>query len=102
VPLFGVLLADWLLAGARYLRDDLFAAPLVRLEMIAAWAAGFCLYQWLQPVGPEWWTSVVDRAHPQSLPWGGASLPSLAVSVVLALALGTAGRRVGALRPRRA
>ena len=27
VPLFGVLLADWLLAGRRYERDDIFAAP---------------------------------------------------------------------------
>src|SRR5262245_61172962 len=27
VPLFGVLLADWLLAGRRYDRDDVFAAP---------------------------------------------------------------------------
>src|SRR4051812_26165852 len=37
VPLFGVLLADWLLAGARYAREDLFAAPLVRPELVAAW-----------------------------------------------------------------
>src|ERR1700758_2363881 len=48
VPLFGVLLAQWV-AGAR----DAFAAPEVRPAQIVAWLAGFCLYQWLAPVGPS-------------------------------------------------
>src|SRR5207244_12102792 len=30
VPLFGVLLADWLLAGAHYTREHIFEAPAVR------------------------------------------------------------------------
>jgi putative hydroxymethylpyrimidine transporter CytX len=76
VPLFGVLLADWLLAGRHYDRDDIFAAPALRAELVLAWVAGFCLYQWLSPVGPGWWTSVVAHTDPHSLPWGGASLPS--------------------------
>ena len=54
VPLFGVLLADWLVAGARYRESDVFAAPAVRWGMIASWIAGFVLYQWLHPVGPSW------------------------------------------------
>jgi putative hydroxymethylpyrimidine transporter CytX len=93
VPLFGVLLADWLLAGAHYVREDVFAAPSVRPEMVAAWVAGFCLYQWLAPVGPTWWTSLVERTHPHALPWGGASLPSFAAAFVLALGLGAAVRK---------
>jgi nucleobase:cation symporter-1, NCS1 family len=88
VPLFAVLLADWLLRGARYARDDLFAAPALRPELVAAWIGGFALYQWLQPVGPGWWTSLVERTHPHALPWGGASLPAFAASFVLAGLLG--------------
>ena len=31
VPLFGVLLADWLLAGRHYAREDVFSAPEIRV-----------------------------------------------------------------------
>jgi putative hydroxymethylpyrimidine transporter CytX len=92
VPLFGVLLADWLLAGARYGREQVFGAPALRAELVAAWVAGFCLYQWLEPVGPGWWTSLVARAQPHALPWGGASLPAFAASFALAAVLGRAAR----------
>src|ERR671939_812710 len=34
VPLFGVLLADWLLAGAHYAREHVFASPAVRVEQL--------------------------------------------------------------------
>ncbi|MFL5954557.1 MAG: purine-cytosine permease family protein [Gaiellaceae bacterium] len=84
VPLFAVLLADWLLAGRHYGRDDVFGSPELRLEMVLAWLAGFCLYQWLYPQGPSWWTDVVARTHPHALPWGGASLPSFAAAFALA------------------
>jgi nucleobase:cation symporter-1, NCS1 family len=97
VPLFGVLLADWLLAGRHYDADVLFHGPAVRAELIASWLAGFALYQWLAPVGPSWWTSIVERAHPNALPFGGASLPSFAAAFVLALAVGSVARRRVAL-----
>ena len=87
VPLFGVLLADWLLAGRHYGRDEIFAAPSIRTELIAAWIAGFCLYQWLYPEGPGWWIRLVAHAHPHSLPWGGASLPSFLAAFGLAALL---------------
>src|SRR5215510_3491260 len=41
VPLFGVLLADWLLNGMHYEPDDMFRAPAFRPGMIVAWLAGF-------------------------------------------------------------
>jgi putative hydroxymethylpyrimidine transporter CytX len=85
VPLFAVLLADWLRAGRHYDADAVFRAPELRPEMIAAWLAGFCLYQWLSPQGPGWWTSVVAHTHPHASPWGGASLPSFAAAFVLAI-----------------
>jgi putative hydroxymethylpyrimidine transporter CytX len=81
VPLFGVLLADWLLAGARYTRTDVFEAPSFRPFMIVAWLAGFLLYQWLHPTGPTAWTDLVANAEPAGV---GASLPSFALSFVLA------------------
>ena len=93
VPLFAVLLADWLLAGRHYGREAIFAAPELRAEMVLAWLAGFVLYQWLSPQGPSWWTSVVGHTHPHALPWGGASLPSFAAAFVLALLARVAVRR---------
>ncbi len=41
VPLFAVLLADWLLAGRSYDADDVFGAPAWRPGLIAAWVVGF-------------------------------------------------------------
>ena len=92
VPLFGVLLADWLLAGAHYSRSDVFEAPAVRAELIAAWVVGFCLYQWLAPVGPGWWTSLVAHSHPGHSTWT-ASLPSFAAAFGLASLAGLLHRR---------
>jgi NCS1 family nucleobase:cation symporter-1 len=86
VPLFGVLLAQWL-AGNR----DAFGAPEVRPAQIVAWLAGFCLYQWLAPVGPSSWIHLVDHTHPGQGAIGG-SLPSFALAFFLSLALTLAGR----------
>ena len=90
VPLFGVLLADWLAAGARYGERDVFEGPSVRWGMLAAWIAGFALYQWLLPVGPSWWTDALGDGAGLNI---GATLPSFAVSVALGLAVATLGRR---------
>jgi len=93
VPLFGVLLADWLARGAHYEPDDFFAAPALRLAPLLAWLAGFGLYQWLSPVGPGWWTRLVDHTHPAAVTFT-ASLPSLAASFAVAVAIrGLAGAR---------
>ena len=62
VPLFGVLVADWLAAGAHYTEASIFRAPALRVPQLGAWIVGFCLYQWLSPVGPVWWTRH-RRAH---------------------------------------
>ena len=53
--------------------------------LVLAWLAGFAFYQWLYPVGPRWRTRFVAYLHPHPLPWGGASMPSLAVTFVVAL-----------------
>jgi hypothetical protein len=81
-----VLLAQWL-AGER----DPFGAPRIRPAQIVAWLAGFCLYQWLAPVGPASWIHLVDHTHPGRGAIGG-SLPSFGLSFVLSVALTLAGR----------
>jgi purine-cytosine permease-like protein len=91
VPLFGVLLAQWL-AGRR---DEV---PGVRIGQTAAWLVGFGVYQWLSPVGPGWWTSLVAHTHP-GLGSIGGSLPSFAAAFALSAAL-TLPPRALALRDR--
>ena len=90
VPLFGVLLAQWLV-GAR----DPFATREVRVGQIVAWLAGFGVYQWLSPSGPAWWTRLVDVTHPAI----GGSLPSFAAAFLLSIAL-TLPARAAARRHR--
>jgi len=92
VPLFGVLLADWLAAGSHYSVQDVFGGPAVRPGMIGAWIAGFAAYQWLYPTGPHWWVDLVEKLDPPD--WSiGASLPSFAVSLALGLVIAAAGKR---------
>ena len=91
VPLFAVMLADWLLAGGRYEPEThVFAARAWRIGPIVAWLAGFALYQWLYPTGPSWWVDAMAHLNPPT--WGiGATVPSFAVSFLaggLAAALG--------------
>jgi purine-cytosine permease-like protein len=93
VPLFAVLLADWLLSGRHYDRRAVFEVPELRPEMVFAWLAGFCLYQWLYPQGPHWWTMLVAHTHPHALPWGGASLPSFIAAFALASLARVVARR---------
>jgi purine-cytosine permease-like protein len=92
VPLFAVLLADWLAAGGHYSADAIFDAPAWRPGLVAAWVAGFVLYQWLYPTGPGWWTDLVGRLHPPD--WGiGATIPSFLVSFAAAGVLAVVSRR---------
>src|SRR5213082_1893340 len=100
VPLFGVLLADWLRAGAHYREADIFGARLWRFDQLAAWIVGFALYQWLSPQGPSWWTDAVAHLHPGHAAWT-ASLPSFAAAFVLATAAGLLLPREDVARARR-
>jgi NCS1 family nucleobase:cation symporter-1 len=84
VPLFAVLLADWLVRGAHYTERDIFDAPSVRIERLVAWVVGFGLYQWLSPQGPSWWTDLVEHVNPGHARLT-ASLPSFAVAFGLTM-----------------
>jgi NCS1 family nucleobase:cation symporter-1 len=72
VPLFGVLAADFLLGAA--------TEAAIRWSGIVAWLAGFVLYQWIQPTGPEWWTALVGETTHASF---GASLPAFGLSFLI-------------------
>jgi nucleobase:cation symporter-1, NCS1 family len=75
VPLFGVLAADFLIGADR--------AVAVRWSGLAAWAAGFALFQWIHPLGPAWWTELVARAPGSGEATIGASLPAFALAFAL-------------------
>ena len=99
VPLFGVLLADWVRRGLHYEPRDVFEGPAVRPGMIVSWLAGFMLYEWLaQSSGLGFWTDFLAKLHPLHSQIG-ASLPSFGLSFALAYAVSLVARRAGALAP---
>jgi NCS1 family nucleobase:cation symporter-1 len=98
VPLFGVLVADWIQRGMRYTREDVFSGPAFRPGMIASWLCGFMLYEWLAhsqgtTAGLGFWTDFLDRLHPLQSQVG-ASLPSFALAFALASLVSLLTRRV--------
>ncbi|HEY5662069.1 MAG TPA: cytosine permease [Gaiellaceae bacterium] len=101
VPLLGVLVADWLLGGMHYTRDDVFEAPALRPASVFAWAAGFFVYEWLyQPTDLGFWSRWLgDLWTPQYEI--GASVPSFAVAFLLTAAAGWLGSARAAARTRR-
>jgi NCS1 family nucleobase:cation symporter-1 len=100
VPLFAVLLADWLVRGAHYSEQDIFEAPAVRFERLGAWLVGFGLYQWLSPQGPSWWTDLVEHLNPGHARLT-ASLPSFAAAFCLTLLAAWIDSRRATARSRR-
>jgi nucleobase:cation symporter-1, NCS1 family len=93
VPLFGVLLADWIHRGMSYTREDVFGGPAFRPAMIGSWLCGFALYEWLaQSQGLGFWTNFLGKLHPLDSQIG-ASLPSFALSFALASIVGLVARR---------
>ena len=93
VPLFAVLLADWLAAGRRYSSAEIFEGPAWRPGLIAAWLAGFALYQWLFPTGPSWWTDLVAKLSPPD--WAiGATVPSFLAAFAVASIVAVVSRRL--------
>ena len=84
VPLFAVLLADWLVRGAHYTERDIFDAPAVRSSAARGVGGRVRLYQWLSPQGPSWWTDLVEHLNPGHARLT-ASLPSFAVAFSLTM-----------------
>ena len=92
VPLFAVLLADWLAAGRHYTESDIFDAPAWRPGLVAAWVVGFAVYQWLFPTGPSRWVNAIEELNPPE--WGlGATVPSFLVSFAIGAVVAGLSRR---------
>jgi purine-cytosine permease-like protein len=95
VPLAAIFLADYFVrSGGRYGGDVVFgsAADGVRWRALIPWAVGFVLYHWSVPTGPQGWVDAVAAVFTGlGLPFPlldsrlGASLPSFALTFVLAL-----------------
>lgn len=107
VPLFGVFAADWLVrARGRYGPERLFAQSGVRWLALLPWLAGFVVYHWSVPTGPQAWVTAARTLFADwlGLPFPllgsalGGSLPSFAVAFALALLV---PRRVPSARSRR-
>jgi nucleobase:cation symporter-1, NCS1 family len=95
VPLGAVFLADYFVrARGRYGPELVFGpgSEGIRWAAIVPWVAGFILYHWSVPTGPEGWVEAVGRLFTNvGLPFPlmdsqlGASLPSFTVAFVLSL-----------------
>src|SRR5438093_1679449 len=98
VPLLGVLVADWLLAGPHYTRHHIFEGPTFRPGNIVAWFAGFVAYEWLyQPTDLGFWSRWVSHLPTPSYQVG-SSVPSFAVAFLLTAAAVTLGSSRAAAR----
>jgi nucleobase:cation symporter-1, NCS1 family len=101
VPLLGVLIADWLLRGMHYTREDVFAAPALRPGSVVAWIVGFFVYEWLyQPTGLGFWSHWLGELWTPKYQIG-ASIPSFVVAFLLTAAAGWLGSARATARARR-
>jgi nucleobase:cation symporter-1, NCS1 family len=99
VPLFGILIADHFIVRKRRIDvDQLYATagPYwftngVKTIAFLPWLAGFLVYHWVIPTGPESWIKGVEAVlgTPLSvrLPWLAASIPSFGVAFLMTLAI---------------
>jgi putative hydroxymethylpyrimidine transporter CytX len=94
VPLSAVFLAHYfVIRRGRYAEGELFARTGIDVRALIPWAAGFVLYHWSVPTGPQGWVDAVrmvfaDWLH---LPFPllgsafGASVPSFAAAFALSV-----------------
>jgi putative hydroxymethylpyrimidine transporter CytX len=104
IPLFGILIADHFVNRRRRIdvaalyekKGEYWYRGGVRIAALVPWAAGFALYHWIAPTGPDWWLEWSEALFGSPLsarfPWLSASLPSFAAAFVLTLALGRGDR----------
>jgi nucleobase:cation symporter-1, NCS1 family len=97
IPLFGILVADYFVirkrrldATALYERGGAYwYRNGIRWAASLPWLAGFAVYHWIAPSGPDWWTSFAADLFGQPLvtkwPWLSASLVSFVVAFLLML-----------------
>lgn len=101
VPLFGVFAADYFVRRrGRYGEGELFADTRTNWVALVPWAAGFVLYHWSVPTGPQAWIDAMRTVFHSwlRLPFPlfgsklGASIPSFAAAFALSLVVPPSGR----------
>jgi nucleobase:cation symporter-1, NCS1 family len=100
VPMSAVLVVDYFIVSRG--RWDLSAAARPRWLMLVPWAAGFVMYQFVNPGSGGWWTSawtsLARHVGFTAQPWMSASILSFlvagAVTLLAGLVRGLAGTRV--------
>ncbi len=86
VPLFGVLIAD-------FLQSRGLAEPAAAPSALAAWGLGFLLYHWIAPADVGWWQDALSWLFAEvlhlpfpltaELTWLGAAIPSFLAGFLL-------------------
>ncbi len=103
VPMSAVLIADYFVVSGRHW--DLSAAARSRWLMLPPWAAGFVIYQLINPGYVSWWasawTSIGHAIGFTPASWMSASILSFAVAAVITLLTGALTRllRSGSRQP---
>ena len=97
VPLFGIFIADHYVnrrgrvevAELDRGRGAYWFSGGFRGSFFAAWLAGFLVFQWIVPIGPDWWLGWIDAVFglpvEPRLPWIGGSVPAFVVAFLMAL-----------------
>ncbi len=89
IPLFGVLVADYVVVARGYSPEDLWGpGPALRPWAILSWVTGFFAYNWINPGQISWWKSAMGTIFgavglPKAPPWLAASLVAFAVAFAL-------------------
>ena len=94
VPMSAVLVVDYFIVSRG--RWDLSADARTRWIMLVPWAAGFIMYQLINPGYIGWWvrmwTSIAHDVHFTAQPWMSASIMSFLVAGLVTLLCGRARR----------
>jgi nucleobase:cation symporter-1, NCS1 family len=105
VPLFGVFVGDYFIAGRGRVTDEAFdparAGRKINGPALSAWAVGFLVYQWSVPTGPQAWkdamqTLLDDWLHlpyPLAGSKWGASIPAFLAAMALYVLWAVLSRR---------
>jgi nucleobase:cation symporter-1, NCS1 family len=92
VPMSAVLIIDFFIVARG--QWDLSATARPRWLMLLPWAAGFVMYQLINPGYIGWWVSmwaaIARGIHFTAQPWMSASIMSFAVAAVITLLCGLA------------
>jgi nucleobase:cation symporter-1, NCS1 family len=105
VPLFGVFVGDYFLAGRGRVTEEVFdpgrAGRKINGSAFVAWVGGFLVYQWSVPTGPQAWKDAMQTLlddwlrlpYPLAGSKWGASIPAFLAAMALYAVLTALTRR---------